>query len=137
MTKRDLKGYLSLAREIQELKQELQDLYIGPGGSSFRTISRRRKGGRPKRDLSDPVAHMMALEELLEGKYGRLKAERQRIEDALDSLPADERVVVRMRYFRGYAWNRIQLELNRSEASVTRAHSRALQRLLNTAENKF
>jgi len=136
VTKKDLKNYLGLTREIQELRQELEELYVGPEGSVLGQVTT-KKGGKKRRDLSDTVTHMITIEELLSIKYNQLKAERLRIEEALEMLPAGERVIIRMRYLQGYPWVRIQLQLELSEASVTRAHSRALQRLLETPKKNF
>lgn len=127
VTKQDLKGYIHLVAEIHMLDTELRDLHDSIGPRSPVYGSRKRRIGLG--DLSIPVARIVDFENKLKRKRERLIAERCRMEDALEVLTPDERVVIRMRYFHGLSWIQIQNHRGQSEAHIHRIHGAALRKL--------
>lgn len=128
VTKKDLKQYKYLVREIKELEEELAAIYSDGITSRYGDAVRSSTG--KKNDLADRVEHVINIEELLDGKLQQRKAERQRIEDALEErLDADERLIIRMIYMRCLSRTQIALRQNCSEPTIDRIHGRALQKL--------
>ena len=130
VTKQDLRNYRSLEREIQDLEAEAKAIT----DSRTAKLSHTRTNGSHKGGLEIQVAHVMEMEKLIRSKSKILTAERMRIERALDCLEARERELIRLRYFYGYNWIRIQIRLERSERWIHAHHSAALKKLLTCAD---
>lgn len=51
------------------------------------------------------------------------------IEDCISTLPADQRVLMRLRYIEGLKWERIACEMNYSWQHLHRIHGQVLQKM--------
>ena len=130
VTKQELRNYQSLSREIQDLEAELRAMT----DSRTAKLSHTRGGTNLVGGLEIPVSQIMDLEKLIRAKSDVLTAERLRIERALECLAARERELIRLRYFYGYNWIRIQFRFERSERWIHALHSAALKKLLACAD---
>ena len=128
ITQSELKTYIPLGIEIKQLRKELSDIYseYGPKGSINHLGGIR--GGKIS-DLSDEVIRLQELSLVLQDTISRLSEERRRLETAMDVLAPEERMVTRMRYFKGMGMVQIRLSLGISERWVYVLHSRALDKL--------
>ena len=132
MTKQELRQYRYIVREITQLESYLDDLkarayspappaLTGMPGSTYR-----RAGSAQERTLD-------SLEPLLK-KYDQQLAELYRrrlaIENAIESLEGEHRILLRYRYIDGMSWRLIYTKMHVSEATVHRIHVEALKELL-------
>ena len=128
MTRARLKDYKALKLEIaqweQVLVEHLNSSYVGVSNID----------GLPRGcDLSDQTAWIATRTILF---YGKLNEKRlaaielcQEIEDALEPLPAIERVLLRERYIFCKEWGEICAVIGYSWRQTLRMHSEALARL--------
>jgi RNA polymerase sigma factor (sigma-70 family) len=88
---------------------------------------------REYRALSAELAQLQALEHVDPGLYTskqeQARRQLQRIEAAIDALPADDRVLLRAYYVQGLTWEQVADLLHYTERQIHRRHGRALQRL--------
>jgi len=123
ITKQQLKDYRSLMREIQDLDMELSSMY----GLRERKLSSGSKTSAVT-DLSVTVDKIEKLANLIKEKRDNLLQERVKIEEAIEGLSPNERLIIRMRYIQGLNWLQIQMRLERSERWVFKYHSLALKK---------
>lgn len=127
MQKETLLAYSDLQREIKDIEENIERI---------KTRSRMAAGivtGRNKTTEDRMAADMAKEEQLIELYRKRLtqSAELQiEIEQAINSLPERERVIMRYRYVDGLSWNKIKRKVNYSD-HVYRIHARALKILKN------
>ena len=116
MDKKELLNYRALTLEARRLRLQLgmleRDAYQVPGGS-------------------EAVKYQDALV-LYRATVAAREAQLLAIERAIDSLPAVERLVLRLRYIEGRSWARVCMAimpLGYSERQVYRLHGSALEKL--------
>lgn len=128
MTKEFLKEHIDKLAEADQLKNELDSLYIMlkspvitgmPGGHSAD---------------ADKIGNVVAKIEEKEARYlGKLNVilnEEKVIEKAIDELKdARERTVMRYRYISGYIWEEICVKAHYSWQHIHRLHASALKKL--------
>ena len=131
MDKQALMSYRDLAREVRQLRANLDALEASmytPKGQRY-TRTPHASSGKGK-TMEDVVCKHIELEELYVEKLAEKNDQLLRVEQAVESLPdAAERLVLRLRYIDGYSWDRISQEMAYSVRSVYRLHGLALLHL--------
>jgi len=122
-----LRQYIPLNREINYLVAErarLNDVIItikAPDGMPHGT------------GTSDPTASMAiklaTLGMKLTEKIKQLLALRDKIEEAINDLPPEERTLMRLRYIDGNTWEEIAVKMHYSYRWTTRLHGRILKKI--------
>jgi RNA polymerase sigma factor (sigma-70 family) len=125
MTKEKLRQYKHLEKEILLLEEEIEKLQTS-------LLAPPKPDGLPKSNYAvDRTANIIAkivdLKTKLNESLEQLIFIRCEIEDAITKLPADQRLLMRLRYIDGEKWEAIAVEMNYSWKQVHRIHSRALQ----------
>ena len=128
MTKERLKQYKTLRLEEAQLEQELLE-HLNSSLIGSAVLDGMPKAGR----LADTTASL-AMESIR--IYARLNAKkleavrlRKEIEDCIEGLPGNQRVLMRERYILGRSWEEICLILGYEWRNVHYMHSRALKTL--------
>lgn len=115
MTKYDLRQYQSLKKEIARLQQQISDIdkLLAACADSERVYHKQYE------------RRITKLKEVL----GRAERQYEAIEDAIATLPSEERMLIRYRYVDGWTWERIADEYHYTSRNVHYIHSNALKRL--------
>lgn len=111
--------YKNLLREIDDLGDELRHTW------AMLKYPRRIKDsyGQENGDsLGDGVARAIDIEEELNKKIEELKSVRLEIETTIESLPSEQRRLMRMRYIRCFTWQKIAQRLYCDESTCRRLH---------------
>lgn len=133
MEKSDLKSYRALAREVQQIRDQLQILeasLYSPRGQRFSSTPRAASG--PKKTMDDAVAGHIKLEALYRSQLAEKESRQAYIEMAITNLDTPERLVMRFRYIEGRGWPAVVREMEKlgySERTVYRLHGSALLKL--------
>ena len=128
MTKEFLKEHIDKLAERDQLKDELDSLYIMlkspvitgmPGGHSADSDK-----------IGSLVAKIQEKEARYLGKLNVILNEEKIIEEAIDKLKDPrERTVMRYRYISGYIWEEICVKAHYSWKHIHRIHSNALNNI--------
>ena len=127
LTKTDLKRYIGLKSEAEELNHQINRLE-----DDITTLRGIAIDGMPKsRNSGDCIGNMVIkLEELREQYYNKLNSaleELGKIEGVLDNLTEPiERRLIRKRYIEDKDWDDICEEMNYSWRQIHRIHSAVL-----------
>lgn len=134
MEKSELVDYRILAREVQQLRDQLTALeaaMYSPGAIRYTNTPSRPSGGHTT--LDNVVAQHMELVERYQRSLAEKEAQQLVIEQAIDSLEdPGERFVMRERYINGRSWAAIcssMQKLGYSERKAYRLHGFALLKL--------
>ncbi len=130
MDKAELKRYLSLKQEAEELR--LQAEYLEEDIRSLKAVA---MDGMPKGStVNDGIGNLVAKVDKLRcdylHKYDLALCELYKIERCIESLDNEtERRLMRKRYIQGLHWEDICVELNYSWRQVHRTHSKILRKI--------
>lgn len=131
MTKERLKQCQALKREIRQLRERIQELQYTAGSPASPALSGKPIHHGGASTVETEVLRMAALMDLYNEKLSTLLAEQKAIEDAIESLPATERCLMRARYIEGEKWEDVCVEIGYSWQQTHRIHARALKAIGN------
>lgn len=128
MTIEELNGYVADYRYLESVNRRIEDLE----GALMRTTT--RLNGMPhSSDGSDKMAGMVAVIEDLRSKLDErrveIEANMQKVDKALDALPAQQRTVMRYRYVDGLPWEVVSRKTHWSVPHLFRIKKAALERM--------
>jgi RNA polymerase sigma-70 factor (ECF subfamily) len=95
----------------------------------------KKRSVRVEKSLQQPVQSGLELQDLLPvdqstpGQRAVRREESQDMEATIESLPADQRTAIRLRYVKGHSLNQIAKELGRSERAAASLLHRAVKEL--------
>lgn len=127
MDKATLRQYISIIKEIEQLEAERGNILAGLQKAV-------QHDGMPHgQDIADPVGNagvkLAELKALLDAKVDELIGMRLAIEAVIETLPPEERRLMRLRYIEGRRWEQIALETNYSIQRVWQIHGRILEKI--------
>lgn len=130
MTKEELKEYLHIKREREQIAamlREMEQAMAAPATSKLTGMPR-----NPPGEKSGVEAIVERHTELLD-RYRAMMAEldeaQVKIENAIETLDSVERTLMRHRYIEGMKWEEICVVMSYSWRQVHRTHAAALTRL--------
>ncbi|MDO4301559.1 MAG: hypothetical protein Q4D26_09250 [Clostridia bacterium] len=127
MDKAELKRYLPLKREAEELKLQAEHL-----AEDIRSLKAVAVDGMPKgSSVNDSIGNLVARADKIRRdylhKYDAALCELYKIERCIESLDDEtERRLMRKRYIQGLHWEDICVEMNYSWKQIHRIHSKIL-----------
>lgn len=130
MTKEQLKQYIRIKREREQLEAMLHDLesaMTAPSGQRLDGMPRNPSAGH--NPLEDAVVRHLELQERYAAKLAELAQAQLEIEEAIDALEPTERTLLRLHYLQGLVWEQVCVEMCYSWRQVHRIHARALKKL--------
>lgn len=124
MDKATLRQYTNVIKEIEQLEAERENILAGLQGAV-------QHDGMPHgQNVADPVGNagvkLAELKTLLDAKVDELIGIRLAIESVIETLPPEERRLMRLRYIEGRRWEQIAVEMNYSYRRVTQIHGNIL-----------
>lgn len=130
LTKYDLRKCKNIKAEMLELQERINEL------SSIMTVPRIPQltgmpgGSHSEHDkIGNAVAKAEALRSLYFKKLGALADLQLTIETAIEQLPADDQMLIRLYYFSGYTWEEVAARMGYEWAQIHRKHRAILERL--------
>lgn len=130
MEKEDLKKYLALVREVDDIRKRILQLE-----ENMYTVKAVGMDGMPKGNcVNDSIGNIVARVNDLRSEYLKqydlALCELYKIERAIEKLEdLTERQLMRKRYIEGKRWEDICVELNYSWKQIHRIHSRILKKI--------
>ena len=79
--------------------------------------------------IGDVVARQDKFQRLIDAKLDQLLELREHIEAAIEGLPPNDRLLLRLRYIDGLTWEQVAVELHYGYQWTLKRHGRILQRL--------
>lgn len=136
MTKKELRKYYWLRKNIKILEEELYKLETKARNITPIIKDEPRVPGIDVRDkVADLVAKVVDLENIINEKLYESYVVLEKIEKAIDKLPEREKYLIRSRYIDFKRWEEIAVDMNYSYRQVHNIHSYALQLLKKSAHN--
>lgn len=135
MTKEELKQYLHIKRERQQIAvliMELEAAMAAPATQKLTGMPRNPSG--PKSSVETMVERHTALLEQYREKLEQLDEAQAKIEAAIETLDSVERTLMRHRYIEGMKWEEICVEMSYCWRNVHNIHAAALQKLKKNKE---
>lgn len=130
MTKEQLREVRARSFELRQIRNQLQALetrMYSIGGQQFSVTPR---GGNSRgHTMDDLVSGHVRLQKLYQQKLVALEREQAEIEEALSVLTANERLIIRARYFEGKSWDDVCRAVHYEWAQTHRLHGSALRKL--------
>ena len=129
ITKEELKEHIRLKQEIADLKENIEKLRLQAQSISATRITGAPAGSGSPDKIADNLARVDNLIQHYQQKIERLLIQQKRIEEAIESLPASERLLMRYRYIDGLDWIDVAANMNYSWRHMHRIHSKILKKL--------
>lgn len=134
MNKAELKRYLPLKREAEELRLQAEHLE-----EDIRCLKAVVVDGMPKGNTVNDIGNLVVKVDKLKSnylhKYDLALCELYKIERYIESLDNEtERLLMRKRYIQGLCWEDICVELHYGWAQIHRIHAKALKKLSNDTQ---
>ncbi len=126
MTKERLKNYLWIKKNIKNLMETLEEIE-SQGQIKSPTISDQPKTTIREFDkIGNVVARKSEIEETLKEKILEGQDVLKEIEECIETLPENERCLMRLRYIKGVKWEKICVEMNYSWSYLHSLHNKIL-----------
>lgn len=129
MTKERLRNYQDIKKERKQLREKLDEIEAAlyyPKIQQLTGMPSNHAEGNPQEDLS---LHHIELQERYKAKMEELAAEQLAIEEAIESLDANKRMLLRYRYIDGLKWEEVCIRMNYSWTQTHYHHGEALKQL--------
>lgn len=129
ISKKELREYLKLKRELNQLNDRIKELR-----SIAESVSAQKLTGMPSAHsdtstVERNVIRISEMQEMYNAKINLMLTEQMRIEKAIEKLPSLERQIIRYRYMDGYHWEQICILIGYEWTQTHEHHSRALRML--------
>ena len=130
MDKTELKKYISLKEEAEELRQQAEYLEEDIRSLKATVIDGMPKGSGVNDNIGNLVARVDKLRRDYLFKYDSALCQLYRIERVIEGLEDEtERRLMRKRYIQGLQWEDICVDLHYEWAQIHRIHARVLKRI--------
>lgn len=131
MTKQELQQYKKIEREVQGLKERLDEMRLTMIAPTIPQLTGLPSGGIVTDKVMKAVERYLAASEVFANKLDELTGELYYIEACIDHLEdPNERTLLRLRYIAGMKWENICVEMNYAWAQIHRIHADALIHIL-------
>jgi len=131
ITKEELRGHYRLKQETIELEETIEKLQLQAQSVGATRITGAPTGSGSPDKITDNLARIEELILYYQQKLEKLLIQQKRIEEAIESLPVNERLLMRYRYIDGLEWVDVAAKMNYSWRQTHRIHGMALKRIEN------
>lgn len=131
MNKSQLKNYINLRKEVNQIEERLKEYEIKRGSVKSQIITGLPSAHGSGQNLSEmAVLSFVDLEREYIQKLTKLNTEIKQIEKAITALDdSAERQLMRVRYIDGKTWEEVYASIGYSRSQTHRIHTRALKKL--------
>ena len=137
ITKYDLRKCKHLKMEIMDLQDQVNELTNMMTSPRISQLTGMPGGGNSGRDnVTNAIAKADKLRSLYYEKFGALVGLQMDIEKAIEPLPAEDQMMLRMYYFSNYTWEEVAVRMGINWRSAHRRHAAILERVAQDEEEK-
>lgn len=129
ITKEELKEHYRLKQETVELEETIKKLQLQAQSVSVTKITGAPAGSGSPDKIADNLSRIEKLIQYYQQKLEKLLIQQKRIEEAIESLPTNERLLMRYRYIDGLDWVDVAANMNYSWQWMHKIHARILKKL--------
>ena len=129
MTKEQLKNYVILKEEREQLRRQLDELEATLYYPKIQRLSDMPSTPSKENTLELMVARHLELQDKYEAKLAEMTAEMLKIEETIERLDPTARMLFRYRYLDGLKWEEVCVRMNYSWMQTHRIHANALNQL--------
>ena len=129
ITKEELKEHYRLKQETVELEETIEKLQLQAQSVGATRITGAPAGSGSPDKIIDNLSRIEKLIQYYQQKLEKLLIQQKRVEEAIESLPANERLLMRYRYIDGLDWIDVAANMNYSWQHTHRIHAKALAKL--------
>ena len=129
MIKEQLKNYVILKAEREQLRRQLDELEATLYYPKIQRLSDMPSAPAKENTLELMVARHLELQNKYEAKLAEMTAEMLRIEEIIEKLDPTARMLFRYRYLDGLKWEEVCVRMNYSWMQIHRIHANALNQL--------
>lgn len=130
LTKYDLRKYKNIKAEMLELQEHITELTSIMTAPRVPQLTGMPGGSHSEHDkIGNAVAKVEKLRSLYYEKLGALADLQLTIETAIEQLPADDQMLLRLYYFSCYTWEQVAVRMGYEWAQIHRKHKAILERL--------
>ncbi len=129
ITKEELKSHIRLVHEIADLQENITRLQLQAENISATRISGVPSGSGSLDKIASNLARVDELINYYQQKMEQALTLQKRIEEAIDEMPDNERILMRYRYIDGMAWIDIASRMHYSWKQIHRIHARILKKI--------
>lgn len=137
MRKEDLIKYSKIKDELEQIKEKLDEIEATYTQVKAVCIDGMPKGNSVRDSLGDAIAKIESIREIYNYKISQLIEIQIKIENVIDKLDGDERILMRKRYIDGLKWEDVCREINYSWKTTHRMHNRILEKIKDDIEWHF
>ena len=129
ITKEELKEHYRLKQETVELEETIKKLQLQAQSVSATKITGAPAGSGSPDKIADNLSRIEKLIQYYQQKLEKLLIQQKQIEEAIESLPTNERLLMRYRYIDGLDWVDVAANMNYSWQWMHKIHARILKKL--------
>ena len=130
ITKYDLRKCKSIKLEMLELQERITEINSVMTAPRIPRLSAAPGGGGGNSDaLCETIDKLDTLRGLYYKKLGVLATMQLTIETAIEKLPADEQMLIRLYYFSNYTWTQVAARMGYEWAQIHRKHKAILEKV--------
>lgn len=129
ITKEELKEHYRLKQETVEIEETIKRLQLQAQSVSATKITGAPAGSGSPDKIADNLSRIEKLIQYYQQKLEKLLIQQKQIEEAIESLPTNERLLMRYRYIDGLDWVDVAANMNYSWQWMHKIHARILKKL--------
>jgi len=136
VTQNELSQLYWLNKETAQLQKELLELRH-KGINILPVLSDMPKGRGVSDKVSDYVAEVVILEEIIKLNIQKIFYERNKLERYIAEIPDSEvRLIMRLRHINGMTWEAIGAEMGYTESGIRKRYNRYLRKVSVFSDSK-
>lgn len=128
MTKKDLEQFLTIKQEIKQLNEQKTLLEEQKTSIKSQIISDLPKGGTAKL-LEDIIIEIEDIIVEIAKKSVELATQMLKIENSIENLEPNERILIRYKYLKGMSYTKIESKMSYSARHLKRMHADILEKI--------
>lgn len=125
----DLYRYINLNREIEVMRDHIKELEAKAESLGAMNISDMPKAQSHGNSMEDTIIKIADMKVLYHQKISDSLDAIYEIEEAIQTLPDVERIIMRRKYIKGETLEQIAVAMNYSYRNIRRRHKRAIKML--------
>lgn len=129
VTKDELRQYRHLKEEVSQLAEEIRELDMMMVVPSVQNLSGMPGAHQTTDKIGEVIARADAMRKRYYEKISILLDMKAKIETEIDILDAEEKVLIRLYYFRGLTWEAVAVEMGVTWRTVHNWHGDILRKL--------
>lgn len=129
MNRERLRAFRSMAREAEQIRYQLADIEARMYSPKVQRLSALPKSAGDGHSMEDAAISHLQLQDRYRTQLNRIEREQLAIEEAIEDLSTEQRMVIRYRYLDLLPWEQVCRAMRYEWAQTHRIHAAALKAL--------